>query len=79
MKKIFLTPMVAALGLVCAASAFASDAVRVGLIATYSGPYADYGRQFDAGVALYLKETGGSWVARKLKSSRKIPVVLRLM
>ena len=44
--------------LACAAAqvpAFAQDALRIGLIATYSGPYADYGRQFDAGVALYLK------------------------
>ncbi|EED69253.1 Extracellular ligand-binding receptor [Comamonas testosteroni KF-1] len=71
MKKIFLTPMVAALGLVCAASAFASDAVRVGLIATYSGPYADYGRQFDAGVALYLKETGGKLGGKKAEVIKK--------
>lgn len=51
--------------LACAAPASADDPVRIGLIATYSGPYADYGRQFDAGVALYLQETGGMLGGRK--------------
>lgn len=71
MKKILFAPVVAALSLVYAASAFASDTVRVGLIATYSGPYADYGRQFDAGVALYLKESGGTLGGKKAEIIKK--------
>lgn len=44
----------------CACAAVqAEEPLRIGVIATYSGPYADYGRQFDAGMALYLKEHGG--------------------
>jgi branched-chain amino acid transport system substrate-binding protein len=39
--------------------ASAADPIRIGIIATYSGPYADYGRQFDSGIAVYLKEHGG--------------------
>jgi branched-chain amino acid transport system substrate-binding protein len=57
-----LSRLIAALSLIgaaCTVPALAADSVRIGLIATYSGPYADYGRQFDAGVALYLKESGG--------------------
>jgi branched-chain amino acid transport system substrate-binding protein len=45
--------------------------LRIGLIATYSGPYADYGRQFDAGVDLYLKEHGGRIAGRKVEVIRK--------
>lgn len=51
--------------------AFAQDALRIGLIATYSGPYADYGRQFDAGVALYLKEHGGKIAGRPVEVIKK--------
>ena len=51
--------------------AFAQDALRIGLIATYSGPYADYGRQFDAGVALYLKEHGGKIAGRPVEIIKK--------
>ena len=32
--------------------------LRIGVIASWSGPYADYGRQFDAGMALYLQQHG---------------------
>jgi len=51
--------------------ALAQDALRIGLIATYSGPYADYGRQFDAGVALYLKEHGGKIAGRPVEIIKK--------
>lgn len=49
----------------------ADDPLRIGLIATYSGPYADYGRQFDAGVALYLKEHEGKIAGRRVEIVRK--------
>ncbi len=45
--------------------------LRIGLIATYSGPYADYGRQFDAGIALYLKEHGGKIAGRPVEIVKK--------
>ena len=61
---------VACLGLMGAA-AHAAEPLRIGLIATYSGPYADYGRQFDAGVALYLKEHGGKIAGRTVEIVKK--------
>ena len=72
MKLHRLAPIAAALGLAClATTALAADSVKVGLIGTYSGPYADYGRQFDAGVALYLKESGGQLGGRKAEIIKK--------
>jgi branched-chain amino acid transport system substrate-binding protein len=59
-----------ALGAAGAAHA-AGEPLRIGLIATYSGPYADYGRQFDAGVALYLKEHGGKIAGRSVEIIKK--------
>jgi len=59
-----------ALGVMSAVQA-ADEPLRIGLIATYSGPYADYGRQFDAGVALYLKEHGGKIAGRTVEIIKK--------
>jgi branched-chain amino acid transport system substrate-binding protein len=53
------------------ASQAGDEPLRIGLIATYSGPYADYGRQFDAGVALYLKEHGGKIAGRTVEIIKK--------
>lgn len=35
---------------------WAQEPVRIGVLATYSGPYADYGRQFDAGMQVFLTQ-----------------------
>lgn len=67
-KRILLTLLVLA-GLPTVAQA--QDALKIGLIGTYSGPYADYGRQFDAGVALYLKEHGGKIAGRTVEIIKK--------
>lgn len=45
--------------------------LRIGVIASWSGPYADYGRQFDAGMALYLQEHGGQMGGRPLVIIRR--------
>ena len=47
-----------------------SGPLRIGVIASWSGPYADYGRQFDAGMALYgvsalLSLTGTALVIKR--------------
>lgn len=64
--------LLAAAALACiAGAAHAQDALKIGLIGTYSGPYADYGRQFDAGVALYLKEHGGKIAGRTVEIVKK--------
>ncbi|WP_342051054.1 MULTISPECIES: ABC transporter substrate-binding protein [unclassified Cupriavidus] len=61
-----------ALALSCASAASAADEpLRIGVIATYSGPYADYGRQFDAGMDLYLKQHGGKLGGRPVELVRK--------
>lgn len=72
-RKSFLP---AALALACSAgfahvATAADDALRVGVIASYSGPYADYGRQFDAGIELYLKEHGGKIAGKKVEIVKK--------
>ncbi|MBN8749329.1 Leucine-, isoleucine-, valine-, threonine-, and alanine-binding protein [Xylophilus ampelinus] len=64
--------LLAVAALACVAgAAHAQDALKIGLIGTYSGPYADYGRQFDAGVALYLKEHGNKIAGRTVEVIKK--------
>jgi branched-chain amino acid transport system substrate-binding protein len=72
MTKRTLLAVAAVAGLAgIAGVAHAQDALKIGLIGTYSGPYADYGRQFDAGVALYLKEHGGKIAGRTVEIIKK--------
>jgi len=52
-------------------AAQAAEPLRIGLIATYSGPYADYGRQFDAGIQLFLKERQGQIAGRPVEIIKK--------
>jgi len=57
--------------LACISSSYAQEPLKIGLIGTYSGPYADYGRQFDAGVGLYLKEHNGKIAGRTVEIIKK--------
>ena len=47
------------------------EPLRLGIIASYSGPYADYGRQFDAGMAVYLDEHDGKIAGRAVDIRRR--------
>src|SRR5450830_1536688 len=48
-------------------SAFAADAVKVGLIVPMSGPFASTGRQIEAAVKLYQQKYGDSVAGRKVE------------
>ncbi len=51
--------------------ALAAAPLKIGVIATWTGPYADYGRQFDNGMAVYLREHGGRIAGRTVELVRK--------
>lgn len=48
-----------------------SGPLKVGMIVTYSGPYADYGKQMDNGIALWLKQNGGKVAGREIEIIRR--------
>lgn len=56
------------LGLV---SAQAQDTIKIGLIMSYSGQFADLGTMMDAGVKLYMKEHGDKVAGKKIEIIRK--------
>ena len=45
--------------------------LRIGVIASWSGPYADYGRQFDAGMAVWLGAHGNRIAGRPVELLRR--------
>lgn len=56
-----------ALGLVAAPAAFAQDTVRVGVIAEMSGPFAEFGKQMQAGIRAYQKMHGDSVAGKRVE------------
>lgn len=58
-------------GLGLAGAAVAAEPLKIGVIATWTGPYADYGRQFDNGMAVYLREHGDKIAGRPVELVRK--------
>lgn len=59
---------IAALGMLAFSSAtYAEDTIKIGLIAPFSGPFADYGKQMDAGIKAYMKQHGDKVAGKKVE------------
>ena len=68
MKLTKIWQVVAATGLLgLAAFAQAEDTIKVGLIAPFSGPFADYGKQMDAGIKTYMKQYGDKVAGKRIE------------
>jgi branched-chain amino acid transport system substrate-binding protein len=69
MKKLHKT--LASLAIVgatlAAGGAHAADALKIGLVAPFSGPFAEYGKQMEAGVKTYMAEHGNSVAGKKIE------------
>src|SRR6187431_2100511 len=63
MKRLIAMALVTALS---STVAFAQT-IKVGVIAPFSGPFADYGKQFDVGVKAYQKIHGDTVAGRKVE------------
>ena len=48
-------------------SAWADDVIRIGVIAPFSGPFADYGKQFEGGIKAYMKLNGDTVAGKKVQ------------
>jgi branched-chain amino acid transport system substrate-binding protein len=69
MKK--LHSALASLAMVGAALAagtvHAADELKIGLVAPFSGPFAEYGKQMEAGIKTYMLEHGNSVAGKKIE------------
>ena len=67
-KRIALIALLAVAALAVPLAAFAQDnTIKVGVIAAFSGPFADYGSQIEAGMKAYMKEHGDSVAGKKVE------------
>ncbi|MBV9955081.1 MAG: ABC transporter substrate-binding protein [Pseudolabrys sp.] len=69
MKRFLLAAGIAAATLVPAASA--QETIKIGVIAAFSGQFADTATQIDNGIKLYMKQKGDSVAGRKIEIIRK--------
>jgi len=68
LKKCLNVVGIAAAGLLVAPpAAIAQQAVKIGVIAEFSGPFADYGNQILNGMKTYLKLNGDTFAGRKVE------------
>jgi branched-chain amino acid transport system substrate-binding protein len=57
----------ATLALALPAWAAGQDSIKVGLIAPFSGPFADYGKQMEGGIKAYIAQHGGTVAGKKIE------------
>jgi branched-chain amino acid transport system substrate-binding protein len=50
-----------------ASGAQAQETIKVGLIAAFSGPFADYGKQIEGGIKAYMKQHGDKVAGKKIE------------
>jgi branched-chain amino acid transport system substrate-binding protein len=62
---------IATAALLAATSAYAQGTVKIGVIMSYSGQFADPGSQIDNGIKLYMKEHGDTVAGKKIELIRK--------
>jgi len=62
----FIRAALAAAVMLAGAPAVAQEPVRIGIVAEFSGPFADYGQQIVGGIKTYLKQNGEVFGGRKI-------------
>ena len=66
-KTAVILALSAATALLAGAAAQAEDSIKVGLIAPFSGPFADYGKQMEGGIKAYMAQHGDTVAGRKIE------------
>jgi branched-chain amino acid transport system substrate-binding protein len=65
--RFILAPLIAIAMLCTADTAMGEDVVKIGVIAEFSGPFADYGQQIVGGMKTYLKQHGEVFGGKKIE------------
>jgi branched-chain amino acid transport system substrate-binding protein len=63
----FIRAALAAIVILVGGPVIAQETVRIGVVAEFSGPFADYGQQIVAGMKTYLKQNGEVFGGRKIE------------
>ncbi len=71
MKRLFTAGFIAAAASLTATAGHAQGTVKIGLIISYSGQFADTAAQMDNGIKLYMKQHGDMVAGKKIEFVRK--------
>jgi branched-chain amino acid transport system substrate-binding protein len=63
----FAASTVFATGVAFAPGAYAQDTIKVGVIAPFSGPFADYGKQMEGGIKAWMAQHGDTVAGKKIQ------------
>jgi branched-chain amino acid transport system substrate-binding protein len=66
MRKLLASLSSLAVAAMAATSAYAQDTVKIGVIAAYTGQFADTAAQIDQGIKLYMKKHGDTVAGKKI-------------
>jgi len=66
-KKTALITVLAGASIVSTTFAQAQETIKIGLIAPFSGPFADYGKQMEGGIKTYLAQHGDTVAGKKIQ------------
>jgi len=66
-KTALTTIALAAATLAIGPNAYAQDTIKVGVIAAFSGPFADYGKQIEGGIKAYMAQHGSTVAGKKIE------------
>jgi branched-chain amino acid transport system substrate-binding protein len=67
MRKLLVSLGSVAVAAVAATSAYAQDTVKIGVIAAYTGQFADTAAQIDQGIKAYIKKHGNTVAGKKIE------------
>jgi branched-chain amino acid transport system substrate-binding protein len=70
-KRFIVAALTAPVLVMAVASALAQETVKIGVVAEFSGPFADYGAQIVAGMKTYLKQNG------EVFGGKRIEIIIR--
>jgi branched-chain amino acid transport system substrate-binding protein len=71
MKRVALAALISTLVVTAAFRSDAEETIKIGIIAAYSGQFADTAQQIDNGIRLYMKEHGDTVAGRKIEIIRR--------
>jgi branched-chain amino acid transport system substrate-binding protein len=66
-RSLLVTALCALAALGAMPPAYGQNTIKVGVIGEFSGPFADYGGQIEAGMKAYMKEHGDSVAGKKIE------------
>jgi branched-chain amino acid transport system substrate-binding protein len=67
LTKIFASIATAGMFGLAASGAYAQETIKIGVIAAFSGPFADYGKQIEGGIKAYMKQHGDTVAGKKIE------------